>query len=272
MTNHLHRACDDGFSQSDLNRVVAETFVDDVDYHPQHESTNDRALQLARQGAALPGATLVLADRQTVGRGRGENRWWSGEGALTFSLLLPNKTLALPPVTLPQTSLLVGLAVADAIEQVVPGETTQLKWPNDVFLRRRKLCGILTEAISGSDGALVIGIGLNVANSISAAPDELRDSAISLGDVASRAVQRADLLIAILQQIELQLNKLRMGDSQLQQQWQARCLLTGHTLQLDTPVRQLVGICRGIDDQGALLLEVGTSIERCLSGTVTQIS
>jgi BirA family biotin operon repressor/biotin-[acetyl-CoA-carboxylase] ligase len=214
----------------------------------------------------------VLADRQTAGRGRGNNRWWSGEGALTFSLLLPNKTLSLPSINISQTSLLVGLAVADAIEQLVPGETAQLKWPNDVYLRSRKLCGILTEAKSGSAGALVIGVGLNVANSFAAAPEDVRESAISLVEVTTASCERIDLLIIILQQIELQLNRLRSGDSQLQQQWQNRCLLTGQTLQLDTPGRQLVGVCRGIDDQGALLLEVGTSVERCLTGTVTQIS
>jgi BirA family biotin operon repressor/biotin-[acetyl-CoA-carboxylase] ligase len=260
------------FSQCDLDRLVAETFVVEVDYHPQLDSTNDRALQLARSGDPLPGAMLVLADRQTAGRGRGNNRWWSGEGALTFSLLLPNKSLALPSVTIPQTSLLAGLAVAAAVERLVPGETAQLKWPNDVYLRRRKLCGILTEAISGSAGALVIGIGVNVSNSFSDAPQDVREAAISLVEVATASCERIVLLIAILQQLELQLKRLRAGDSQLQQQWQDRCLLTGQTLQLDTPGRQLVGICRGIDEQGALLLEVGKNIERCVSGTVTLIS
>jgi BirA family biotin operon repressor/biotin-[acetyl-CoA-carboxylase] ligase len=272
MANHPYQACGDEFSQRDLDRVVEETFVDDVDYHPQHESTNDRALQLARQGDCQRGATLVLAERQTAGHGRGENRWWSGAGALTFSLLLPNESLELPPVNIPQTSLITGLAVASAIEQLVPGETSQLKWPNDVFLRGRKVCGILTEAISGSSGALVIGIGLNVNNSVSDAPDELRVAAITLCDLVGRAVDRTDLLIAILQKLELQLNKLRAGDNQLRQQWELRCLLAGHTVHLDTPAGQLVGICRGIDDDGALLLEVGASIERCLAGSITRIN
>ena len=271
MASHPYQTCGDEFSQSDLDRIVAETLVEHADYHLEHESTNDRALQLARENADGRVTTLVLADRQTAGRGRGDNRWWSGAGGLTFSLLLPTESLSLPPVNMPQTSLLAGLAVGDAIEKLVRGEATQLKWPNDVYLRGRKVCGILVEAISGNGGALVIGVGLNVNNSVSDAPDELRDTAITLCDVVGRAVARTDLLITILLRLELQLSNLCSGDSQLQQQWQERCLLTGQTVQLDTPGRQLVGVCRGIDDHGALLLEIGTTIERCLVGTVTRI-
>jgi len=269
MASHPYQTCGDEFSRNDLDRIVAETFVEHTDYHPKLESTNDRALQLAREDAELHAATLVLADRQTAGRGRGENRWWSSAGALTFSLLLPNESLSLPPADKPKTSLVAGLAVGDAIEQLVRGEKTQLKWPNDVYLRGRKVCGILVEAIDGSGGVLVIGIGVNVNNSLSHAPDDLRSTATALCDVTGRAVPRTDLLVAILQHLELQLKKLRSGDSQLQRRWQERCLLTGQTIHVDTPSRRLVGVCRGIDEHGALLLEIGTSVERCLTGVVT---
>ncbi len=269
MASHPYQTCGDEFSRSDLDRIVAETLVEHTDYHPKLESTNDRALEIAREGAELHAATLVLADRQTAGRGRGENRWWSDAGALTFSLLLPNESLSLPPADKPKTSLVAGLAVGDAIEQLVRGEKAQLKWPNDVYLRGRKVCGILVEAIDGSGGALVIGIGVNVNNSLSNAPDDLRSTATALCDVTGRAVARTDLLVVILQHLELQLRKLRSGNSQLQRRWQERCLLTGQTIHVDTPSRQLVGVCRGIDDHGALLLEIGTSVERCLAGVVT---
>ncbi|MCH7751956.1 MAG: biotin--[acetyl-CoA-carboxylase] ligase [Planctomycetes bacterium] len=269
MASHPYQTCGDEFSRSDLDRIVAETFVHHTDYHPKLESTNDRALEIAREGADFHAATLVLADRQTAGRGRGENRWWSDAGALTFSLLLPNESLSLPPADKPKTSLVAGLAVGDAIEQLVRGEKAQLKWPNDVYLRGRKVCGILVETIDGSGSVLVIGIGVNVNNSLSNAPDDLRSTATALCDVTGRAVARTDLLVVILQHLELQLRKLRSGNSQLQRRWQERCLLTGQTIHVDTPSRQLVGVCRGIDDHGALLLEIGTSVERCLAGVVT---
>ena len=98
----------------------------------------------------------------------------------------------------------------------------------------------------------------------------------NLGKVARNTVANwigyaANLLVVILQHLELQLRKLRSGDSQLQRRWQERCLLTGQTIHVDTPSRQLVGVCRGIDDHGALLLEIGASVERCLAGVVTRI-
>jgi len=260
------------FLPVDLERVVAESLVNDIDYHLELDSTNDRSLQLARQKGNQLNTTLVLAARQTVGRGRGENRWWSNAGALTFSLLMPNGSLSLPSVSLPQTSLLAALAVGNAIENSIRAEAAQLKWPNDVYLRGRKVCGILVEAISGSNGALVVGIGLNVNNSISDAPDELRAIATSLCDVAGGQLSSVELLITILQQFELHLNELREGKTQLQQQWQERCLLDGHTVHVDTPTGSLTGVCRGIDNYGALLLETDLSIERCLAGTVTQIT
>lgn len=257
------------FSQSDFDRVISKTCVSCIDYHPEHQSTNDRALQIARDDDANRVPTLVLTDHQTAGRGRGENRWWSSEGALTFSLLLPSESVSLSPANIPKTSLVTGLAVVHAIEQIVPGEKTQLKWPNDVYLRGRKVCGVLVEAIDGSRGALVIGIGVNVNNSVSEAPDELHNTSIALCDVIGRPVDRTELLMAILKHVESQLGKLRSGDDQLQRQWQDRCLLTGQTIRVDTANQQLVGVCRGIDEQGALLLELGTSMERCLTGTVT---
>ncbi len=269
MASHPYQTCGNEFSPNDLDRIVAETFVEHTDYHPKLESTNDRALKIARESADFHAATLVLADRQTAGRGREENRWWSDAGALTFSLLLPNESLSLPPADKPKTSLVAGMAVGSAIEQLVRGETAQLKWPNDVYLRGRKVCGILVEAIDGSGGVLVIGIGVNVNNSLSNAPDDLRSTATALCDVTGCAVARTDLLVVILQHLELQLKKLRSGDSQLQRRWQERCLLTGQTIHVDTPSRQLVGVCRGIDEHGALLLEIGTSVERCLTGVVT---
>ena len=261
----------DELTQCELDRVLAETFVESIDYHWQHESTNDRALQLARQAAGLDAATLVFAERQTAGRGRGENQWWSGEGALTFSLLLSNEKLLLPPTNLPQTSLVAGLAVATAIEQFFRDETVQLKWPNDVFLRGCKVCGILVEAINGSNGALVIGIGLNANNSVANAPAELRDNAIALCDLAGRDLGRNHLLIITLQHLEWQLGKLRAGDNQLQQQWQRRCMLNGRSVKLDTPTGPLAGECRGIDSHGALLLETKTGLQRCLAGTVSKV-
>ncbi len=256
------------FPQGAIDRIVAESFVKQVEYHAELDSTNSRALQMAREEASHGGVTLVLAERQTAGRGRGEKRWWSGPGALTFSLLLPGEYLSLSTGEWPKTSLVAGLAVGEAIEQFASGVTAMLKWPNDVYLRGRKVCGILVEATGGDRGMLAIGIGANVNNSLAEAPDDLASSAIAVCDVAPGEVSQVELLIAILHRLESHLRDFSSGDSQWQERWRRRCLLTGRTVQLDVHGGRLGGICRGIDEDGALVLETDAGLKRCLSGVV----
>ena len=116
------------FSPTDLERIVDETLIAHVDYHLAIGSTNDRALELTQQDDALY-PLLVLAEAQTSGRGRGSNLWWSSSGALTFSVLLATEAAGLPTERWPQVSLTVGLAVCEALEELlargVPPPATQ---------------------------------------------------------------------------------------------------------------------------------------------------
>lgn len=256
------------FSPVDLERILAETFVDRIDYRPEMPSTNTRALELAAEAPDGRCCCLVLADRQTAGRGRGTNSWWSAGGALTFSVLFRTPDFQLPVSRWPQMSLTVGLAVCEAAESLLPGANVALKWPNDVYLHDRKLAGILVETADGRRGSAVLGIGLNVNNSSVLAPPELRDKAIALSDVAGCNLPRVDVLVAVLQRLSLRLDWLAAGFDELQDTWSRRCLLTGRSVEIDVPSRRVVGLCRGIDRDGALLVATDTGIERCLSGVV----
>ncbi len=263
---------DQQFSDGDVDRILAETFVDRVEYRTEIASTNSRALQLTSEETCDSSSTLVLTDRQTEGRGRGMNRWWSADGALTFSVLLKPDAVQLPTSLWPLTSLTTGLAVCEAIEDLLDDVTLALKWPNDVFLAGRKLCGILVEATDGRQRSLVIGIGVNVNNSVQSAPAEVRDNAVALCDVATRPVRRIEVLIAILQRLAARLERLTSGEQELGEHWRRRCLLTGRSVHLELPLRRIVGVCRGIDDDGALILETESGIERCISGVIQQFN
>lgn len=263
---------DSVFTPDDLARLATETFVEQVDYHRELDSTNSRTLELARELCEIPVATLVLTERQSAGRGRGNNRWWSGEGGLAFSLLVNCDALALPARHWPAISLTTGLAVCEAIEQEIGDVNAKLKWPNDVYLRGCKACGILVEAPDSRLARVVIGIGINVNNTAAFAPLELRGHAISLCDIAQRTVSPTELLIGILQKLEERLASLATGDQDLRSEWQKKCLLTGQTVLIEQDERELSGICHGIDDDGALVLETDLGMERCLSGTVTHFS
>jgi BirA family biotin operon repressor/biotin-[acetyl-CoA-carboxylase] ligase len=164
-------------------------------------------------------------------------------------------------------SLVAGVAVARALEKVGAGEAA-LKWPNDILLRGRKLGGILVELVSGAPHAAVIGIGIN-RRLPAALPPDVRTTAAALDEAC--AVSGETLLAALLVELHTVLRAFAAdGFAALRADWLAR-----HAYQ-DMPVMLLSdfapprqGICRGVNEEGALLLEVDGRIERVLSGEIS---
>ncbi len=240
----------------------------DIDVLDRCDSTN--AVLLARAEAGAASGTVVIANEQTAGRGRRGRSWFASPGdSLTFSLFW-----RFAPGTAPAgLSLAVGLAVAEALADF-PGRTqgagaedATLKWPNDILRGGRKLGGILIELLPGAPHAAVIGIGLNL-RPAAVMPDELRaaSAALDLPDADPNALY-ASLLIRLLERLE---QFAGTGFAPMRDAWIGR-----HAFQ-DAPVvlsadfgapRQ--GICRGVDTDGALLLESEGRIERVLSGEVS---
>jgi BirA family biotin operon repressor/biotin-[acetyl-CoA-carboxylase] ligase len=254
----------------DLDRIRREAPLAWLEYHDAIGSTNTRALELAAQGETrLP--LLVLAGRQHAGRGRGSHRWWGGDGALTFSLLISGSAAEVPQKNWPLISLTTALAVSQVLEERLPAAIVRIKWPNDVYVNARKLSGILVETSANRPDALVVGVGINVNNSLDEAPPELRGTATSLVDLAQRTFDRTDLLVAVLRGLSGFLPQLSGECWQLADAWRQRCCLQGRTVQLDTGSRTVIGVCQGIDDQGALLLLAEGGVERCFGGVITKV-
>ena len=156
----------------DIERLRGEAALSLVEHHDTITSTNDRARELAAH--LQPGEmALVLADRQTAGRGRGANRWWTGAGSLAFSLLLHPAARGIRRENFPLISLAAALAIIDAQHPVASAGELGLHWPNDVFAQGAELAGVLVEALT--DGWHVLGVGLNVNNRTIDAPAELRE-------------------------------------------------------------------------------------------------
>ena len=164
-------------------------------------STNDLALQLAREGA--PEGTLVLAEAQTGGRGRWGRRWLSPEGKGIWASLI------LRPEDDPGGTLAVGVAsgIAEALRDRT-GVDAEVKWPNDVVVGGRKLAGVLVER--GGE-AYVVGFGVNVLQAKEDFPPELRDRATSLLLETGRAWDREELLWGILEEVERAYRRLVLG-------------------------------------------------------------
>jgi len=215
-----------------------------LEVHDVIGSTNDRACDLARSGA--PPFTVVVAERQTAGRGRSGARWHSPPGAgLWISVLLPGAG----PVP-PHLPLLVGLAAARAAEGVCPDLNVGLKWPNDLEVEGRKAGGVLCER---AEGCVVVGLGLNVRQRPEEFPEELTGRAVSLETAAGRPVSRGALASALLAELR------RAEEAQVGPLPEAvRAELARRDVLRDrSVVSQQVGagVARGIDVDGALLVE-----------------
>ena len=237
-------------------------------YHDEIESTNVEAKRLAAAGA--PEGTVVVAESQSAGRGRLGRRWTSPAGkGLLFSALLR------PPLGMADAHLLTIVAAAaacDAIESLVP-VNVRIKWPNDLFIDDRKVGGILLEAAGEQDAIdwVVIGMGLNVNTEYSELPVALRRTAVSLKVASGRPVDRSELLARLLLALEESyLDAARNGFDGALGRFRERDYLLKRRVSVQTRRGPVVGEAAGIDEKGALLVQLPhRHIQRFHSGDVT---
>jgi BirA family biotin operon repressor/biotin-[acetyl-CoA-carboxylase] ligase len=250
----------------DPEPILRGTFVASVETYATLSSTNDLAAQRAAENAGdLP--RLIVARQQTAGRGRGANRWWTGEGSLAFSLLIDPRQMGL--TRLQHSSLAAmatGLAVAETIAPLVSDRTVGIHWPNDVVADDRKLAGILIEGMPNR--WQVIGIGVNVNNTIAAAPEELQRVVATLRDQTGRRHDPMPILLQLLQNLERRLKELAAAPEQTAAATNAICLQRGKVLTVQHGQRTATGRCLGIASDGALRLETPQGIETLYSGVV----
>ncbi len=249
----------------DQQHLLANTWITTVEHHAELSSTQDRARTAAAQ-LPLDVSLLVVADQQTQGRGRGSNRWWTGAGSLAFSLLFDPAQFGLPRGPRPEISLVVGLAVIEVVEPLLPERIVGLHWPNDVYVGSRKLAGILIDMLP--DGRLIAGVGLNSNNTLADAPAELREQVTTLLDLTDRTHEPTELLIHFAQALAAGLSLLAKSPVELGRQFDLRCLQHGHSLTLRNGDQAITGICTGIATDGALLLDTDTGRRVCYSGTL----
>lgn len=254
----------DLFSESDLQSLVEQTFVSHVDYQTELGSTSDRAVELCR--GSLPDLPmLVLTSRQMSGRGRGANQWWAQSGGLTFSLVLPISMFS-SPQQLALVSLCTGWGLSTVLQRHVPGKKVSVKWPNDLYLGSRKVCGILSERVENE--YLVVGIGINVNNSFQSAPAQFQEIATSLFDENQTELALTPFLIELLEELEQSWKHLAVGRTDFLEEWPRRCLLTGRTVIHRAGEAETVGYCQGLDETGALILQTEHGPQQLYGGTI----
>jgi BirA family biotin operon repressor/biotin-[acetyl-CoA-carboxylase] ligase len=212
------------------------------------ESTQTEVQRLAAAGA--PEGTVVTARHQRAGRGSRGHDWWDapGESLLASVLLRP----AGPSATAPQLSPVAGLAVAEALATVA-GVPVRIRWPNDLLIDGRKVCGLLAEAASDGAGRLlhvVLGIGVNLGQIIF--PEALAERATSLRLVTGRAHEAGVVLGSVLTQLGRRYAEWQAGGfAALRADWLAHSLLPGQVVRLPDGT---LGLGEDLSDDGTLVV------------------
>ena len=211
------------------------------------DSTNTWVMQQARDG--VPAGLVAVADVQTAGRGRLGRTWVAPAGAsLLVSILLRPRRLS--PDRLHLATAAVSLAAADAV-QTVAGFAPELKWPNDLMASNRKLAGVLTEVEWASEPAVVVGIGVNCTWPDDL-PPEIADVAIAASHVAGRAVERDEVLAALLTGLG---SRLDAGWDAVAEEYRLRCATIGRRVRVELTDMAFAGEATGVTDAGHLVVD-----------------
>lgn len=230
-------------------------------------STNDFAKQLAQKGS--PENTVVFAEKQTAGKGRLDRTWESpAYKNLYFSIIL-RPTLA--PEKSPQLNLLAGLAAYRCFAQVAP-EGLRLKWPNDLWIKNKKVGGILTEMEPNSEGGvnyMVLGVGLNINSDPTDFSPAIQQIAGSLKTETQEEYSRSKMAGMFLNEFfALYQGYQKEGLKPFVYEWENASQMKGKKIKVDDGTKTFKGICSGMDANGYLTVNVGGKIETVIAGDV----
>ena len=236
-------------------------------YFDETDSTNTRARKLAEEGA--PHGTLVVADRQTAGKGRRGKSWVSpaGTGIWMSMVLRPSMS----PMSASMLTLIAGLAVVRGVKEST-GLEAMIKWPNDAVLNGKKICGILTEMSTEVECIryVIPGIGINV--NIDGFPEEIRATATSLKLEAGRNIKRSPVIAAVADSFEYYYDIFMKTSnmSGLKDDYNKALVNKDREVLVLDPRGQYKGRAQGIDDEGSLLVrQEDGNVSAVISGEVS---
>jgi len=216
-----------------------------IHYFPEIGSTMDAARELAKKGAEE--GTIVIAEVQTRGRGRLSREWLSPEGGIYFTLILRPR---ISPAYAPRINLMAASAVAATIRKLFRLKA-ELKWPNDVLIEGKKVCGILAEMAAETDAVnfVNVGIGINANNPVT----RFDKTATSLKDALGREISRKEFLSVLMTEIERRQPLLMKAD--LLKEWKRLSVTLNKEVRVMSLGEEVIGEAIDIDATGALILK-----------------
>ncbi|HZG77026.1 MAG TPA: biotin--[acetyl-CoA-carboxylase] ligase [Paenibacillus sp.] len=235
-----------------MSRLAGTMFGRQMKLFDVVESTQNAVHEALLAGA--PEGALVLAETQSAGRGRFGRVWFSppGKGVYLSFLLRPN----VPPAVAPQMTLLIAVALCRAIRKET-GANATIKWPNDILVDGKKICGILVETMLEADAvkAMVAGVGITANVRREELPEELREKATSLLEATGAPVSREHVVASFLEQLEWLYDVYRKeGFGPVRTLWEALTSTLHGRVRVATPQGVAEGVAEGITEEGALLI------------------
>ena len=255
---------DDLLSRLGKTKIIGR----DIRVFESTTSTNDVIEKLAHDG--VKEGVVVFAESQTKGRGRLGRKWMSPAGkGLWFSILLR-------PELTPQAITQLTVASATALRRAIEAQTglnPEIKWPNDILINGKKVCGVLTELSAELDRVkyVILGIGVDVNLNAGDFPPELRKTATSLKAELGKSLSRAELAVEILRELEADYTRVAGGHfSEVADEWEEHCTTIGREVTIRTGARKICGRAESLGEDGALLLRTEHGhLERVVGGDVT---
>lgn len=247
------------------DRLAGKLIGGTVHFLPEIDSTNDYAFKLAQDNA--PEGAIVVADRQTRGRGRLNRVWQSPSSKNIYASIILRPPVE--PAVAPQITLVAGVAVAETLSSYCPGRVA-IKWPNDVLIGGKKACGILTEMKTSGKGVefVIVGIGINVNIRTAELDESFRAVSTSLTEETGRSLSRLDVMAKLCENMDKYYHRfVREGFSAIRLLWLEKTDMVGMMVRVAFQEDIKSGRVTGIDHDGALLLtdEKGESI-RIIAG------
>ena len=233
-------------------RLTGKLFGHNFYFYSEITSTNDKAFSLGIADA--PEGTAVIADSQSRGKGRFQRSWYSPPGVNIYTSVILRPEIE--PSKASQIPIMAGVAVAQVLENICPGKI-KLKWPNDVLLNEKKVCGILSQAkiIEKEIDFIVLGIGINVNIGYNQFSEGLRDSSSSLVMETGKEISRQELIISIYENLEKWYKQLlRKGFGEIKQSWLELAPMIGQTVNIKFRDETIEGKATGLDEDGSLIL------------------
>jgi BirA family biotin operon repressor/biotin-[acetyl-CoA-carboxylase] ligase len=255
----------------EVQRGLSTTYIGKkIFYFSELKSTNIIAKEKAlHRMEAIDEGTIIIAERQTAGKGRLGREWFSPAGGIWLSIILYPQ---LPPSYIPRITLMTAVAVVKAIKICTQIES-QIKWPNDILINEKKVCGILTEMSAELDiiNWVVVGIGINANIDHRDFPEDIQKNTISLKETSGKEISRVKLAQTFLQEFEKYYEKLKRKEfPSILREWKLYSHTLGRKIRVDMGERIITGEAVDINKEGALVLkkEDGERVE-IISGTVS---